>query len=165
MKVQLFQRRSTFSASVGMTGLVILVSLAGCSVSSSTPPLSVPASRTSVVSTISPFISRQVAIEAALAIGRAGRPEVEPALEEPKIVQAELMTFASAWKQLFGNELVPPAPQADTMVWLVAMEGTWQDGFPHPTPLPGLPIATPMIWHQFAIILNAITGYEITARG
>jgi len=105
------------------------------------------------------IISREEAIAIALQIARAPQPELSPALTEPVNVQAERMKLIDAVGRLdetIGSGAGPY--DKETVVWLVTMEGTWANAFPHQ---PGAPEPEQELFHHYAIILDATSGTTI----
>jgi len=107
------------------------------------------------------FITREEAIDIALQIARAPQPELSPALTEPTNVQAERMKFIDALRRLDETtELGVGSDDSEAVVWLVTMEGTWANAFPHQ---PGAPEPEQELFHYYAIILDATSGNTIMA--
>ena len=102
------------------------------------------------------LIDRRAAIDAATALASISRPEVSGALVEPKLVLAEQMTLGQAVQRMGGSVAAGQSP--DTPVWVVELEGLWQDEAPNPgaTAAP-----TPATYTHYTFILDARTGLEI----
>src|SRR5690242_8587286 len=101
-------------------------------------------------------ISEQEAIEAAVEIASASRPEISSGQTTPTNVRAERMALAEAIRHIGAGDEIPSGQAAELPVWLVSMDGIWLDEFPRPEDYP-----TPEPYRHLMIILNAKSGAEI----
>jgi hypothetical protein len=111
-----------------------------------------PASSPPATPTLKATLSQAEAIRMGLAVAKVGAPEISGALEEPRSPQSELMTLGDAYRRIQWSETFPADQSPDRAVWLVSLEGTWQNAFPRPTDAP-----TPMQYHHFRMALDANT--------
>jgi hypothetical protein len=104
------------------------------------------------------MITRERAIELALALAAESRPEVSGALATPENVAAEAMPLRAAVARLHGSASPAAGYDPEMPVWLVTMDGLWASEATAPgvTPPP-----TPPLLRRFAVILDAMTGLEI----
>lgn len=115
-----------------------------------------------------PYISREQAIKIAVDFGtHSGFGPAYSGSGEPKVVGADLMTYAAATESIGESNHAHPA---EMMVWLVTLEGTWGPEFHSgpPTaaapPVDAPPPFTPAPWiaRQFRIMLDGTTGQFIS---
>jgi hypothetical protein len=106
-----------------------------------------------------PLLTRAAAIEAAVRIASASRPELGAAQVTPSPLQAEQLTLGEAVRRLPGAAGPPGGYRADMPVWLVTLAGQWQGLASAPG---GPPDAA--VYRSMAVILDARTGLEIESQ-
>lgn len=124
--------------------LLLLIILAAC-----TPryaPTPNPASR----------VSHDRAVEIALQLASQSRPEISGAVGAPTNVSARLVKLDAALKELSISGSIPQGYDVSTSVWLVTMDGLWNDE----ASAPGA-TTVPNPYHHCAFILNIDSGAEI----
>ncbi len=129
--------------------LLLAILLSGCAV---------PALPGAPVATATPkLLTRQQAIAIAVQSASASRPEVSPALAAPSNIQAERMSLAQAIRLTKDRE-IRCAQCASVPVWYVTMDALWEDQ----ASAPGVTV-TPGYYHHATIILDAVTGNELSS--
>ncbi len=103
-------------------------------------------------------LSREQAVEAALEMARSPQVEIGPAQVPPQNVQAVLTTYAEVQRQEMhtDDDLLRGTDAGERLVWLVIMEGRWENGFPMPTGVP-----TPEPYPRYMVVLDALTGEQV----
>jgi len=103
-------------------------------------------------------LNREQAIEAALEMARSPQVEIGPAQVPPQNVQAVLTTYAEVQRQEMhtDGDLLSGTDAGERLVWLVTMEGRWENGFPMPS---GVPAPEP--YPRYVVVLDALTGEQI----
>ncbi|HEY3311882.1 MAG TPA: hypothetical protein VGK00_09605 [Anaerolineales bacterium] len=101
-------------------------------------------------------ITRQKALDIALASASTSRPEISAPQVQPFNVQAEKLPLTEALKRLSAGNTPAAGFDPQLPVWLVSMDGLWLDEFPRPDGFP-----TPQPYRHFFVILDAKTGMEI----
>ncbi len=103
-------------------------------------------------------LSREQAIEAALEIARSPQVEIGPAQVPPRLILAEITTYAEVQRQEMHipDDLLAGTGAGERVVWLVTMEGRWENGFPVPTGVP-----TPEPYPRYMVVLDAMTGEQL----
>ena len=104
------------------------------------------------------YISKQEAIDAAVAVASTSQPEISGAQEEPSNIQAGQMTLIEAVKKISKDNQPAAGYDPNMIVWFVTMDGLWLNEME----APGLtPPAEPAPYHHYAIIIDAKTGSQI----
>jgi hypothetical protein len=132
-----------------ISALAILF-LTGCA----TVKLATPAPKPAV------FIKQQQAIDTALDLTRTSWPEIGQDETEPSNIEAEEMSLTGALSKLNIQGGVPSGSRAEQTVWLVSMDGLWDDLTVAPCQQGNCP-SSHQPYHHCAIILDARTGMEI----
>src|SRR5258705_11412834 len=78
-------------------------------------------------------LSKQAAIDRAIALASQPRPELNAAQVPPRLVQAEQMILAAAFQRFMNDDTVPAGNDPNLSVWVVTLEGVWTSGMPAPT--------------------------------
>jgi hypothetical protein len=132
-----------------MSALTILF-LTGCA----TVKLAIPAPKQAA------FIKQQQAIDTALDLARMSWPEIGQDESEPSNIEAEEMSLTGALSKLNIQGGAPSGANAEQTVWLVSMDGLWDDLAVAPCQQ-GNCQTSHQPYHHCAIILDARTGLEI----
>jgi hypothetical protein len=101
-------------------------------------------------------VSKQQAIDAALAVVSSSRPEVSGPQIEPSNIRAEQMTLGEAVKKMSKDRQPASGYDPNMIVWFITMDGLWLNEMD----APGV-VITPAPYHHYAIIIDAKTGSEI----
>ena len=106
------------------------------------------------------FISEQQARDIAIKASNSGHLK---AVEPPANVRAEMITLETARKRLAESGSTADGRNPGMMVWLITMEGTWTLSGGPPTPAGATP-APQVVFHHYAVILDAKTGEQISEK-
>jgi len=111
-----------------------------------------------ITETSHPFISKEEAIQAALEVASTSWPEISGAQEKPSNINAEQMTLKEAVKRMDGSSQPANGSDPDSIVWYVTIGGLWLGEMSVPDIVP---TPTPVAYHHYAIIIDAITGSQL----
>jgi hypothetical protein len=109
-------------------------------------------------STSNSYISKQQAISAALEVASTSGPEISGPHEEPSNISVQQMTLDEAVKKIGEHNQPATGYEPNMIVWFVTMEGLWLGEMSAPGVVP---TPEPVLYHQYAIIIDAKTGLEI----
>ncbi len=101
-------------------------------------------------------LSKQAAVDRAIALASQPQPELNAAQAPPRLVQAEQMTLVAAFQRFLNGDSVAAGNDPNLSVWVIKLEGVWTSGMPAPPDVPA-----PEPYRHYIVILNVITGDDI----